>query len=93
MPKRPGRQGDIWAQIGLYSSLGFILPAGAVGGYMLGWLLDSVLHTSPVLAIVMGFLGAGGGIVEVLRILKREEKRASRDDSNSRPGGSGPDAS
>lgn len=93
MLKRPGRQGDLWAQIGLYSSLGFILPAGAVAGYVLGWFLDGWLHTSPVLGIVMGFLGAAGGIFEVLRILTREEKRAGRDDSNSKPGGSGPDAS
>ncbi len=91
MPKRPERQGDLWAQIGLYSSLGFILPAGAVAGYVLGWLLDDWLHTSPVLAIVMGFAGAGGGLIEILRILGREEKRAGGDDSNSkRNGGPGP---
>lgn len=85
MSQRPARHGDLWAQIGFYSSLGFILPAGAVAGYMLGWLLDIWLHTKPVLAILMGFLGAAGGIVEVLRILTREEKRASGDDSNSPP--------
>jgi ATP synthase protein I len=82
VPERQGRQGDLWAQIGLYSSLGFMLPAGAVCGYVLGWLLDKWLHTRPVLAIVMGFLGVAGGIFEVLRILTREEKRAGGDDSN-----------
>ena len=87
MPRTPGRQSDLWSQIAFYSGLGFILPAGAVAGYILGWLLDSWLHTTPVLGIVMGFLGAAGGIVELLRILKREEKRASGDDSNSGPGG------
>ena len=76
------------AQIGFYSGLGFILPAGAVAGYMAGWFLDEHLHTKPVLAIVMGFLGAGGGIVEILRILTREEKRADRDNSGN--GDSGP---
>ena len=82
MPKRPGRQGDLWAQIGLYSSLGFILPAGAVGGHVLGWLLDDWLHTSPVFSIVLGFVGAAGGLIEILRILNREERRAGGDDSN-----------
>lgn len=82
MPKRLGRRDDIWAQIGLYSSLGFILPAGAVGGYVIGWMLDNWLHTSPVLSIVMGFVGVAGGLVEILRILGREEKRASGDDTN-----------
>jgi F0F1-type ATP synthase assembly protein I len=91
VPKRPEIRDDIWAQIGLYSSLGFILPAGAVGGYVIGWLLDNWLHTSPVLSIVMGFAGAAGGLIEILKILGREEKRASGDDANP-PGddGSGP---
>jgi F0F1-type ATP synthase assembly protein I len=84
VPKRQGRSGDLWAQIGFYSSLGFVLPAGAVAGYMLGWLLDEWLHTKPILAVVMAFLGVAGGVVEVLRILAREEKRASGDDSNQR---------
>jgi F0F1-type ATP synthase assembly protein I len=82
VPKRPGGRDDIWAQVGLYSSLGFILPAGAVGGYVLGWLLDDWLHTSPVFSIVLGFVGAAGGLVEILRILNREEKRAGGDESN-----------
>ena len=93
MPRHLGKQAGLWAQIGFYSSLGFILPAGAVGGYVLGWMLDDWLHTKPVLALVMGFLGAGGGIVEVLRILTREEERARRDGSNGGPDSSGPGSS
>ena len=89
MPQRLGKQADLWAQIGFYAGLGFILPAGAVGGYVAGWLLDDWLHTKPVLAVVMGFVGAAGGFVEVLRILTREEKRASRDGSNNGPGDTG----
>ena len=80
MPKRPGRQNDLWAQIGLYSSLGFILPAGAVGGYVLGWLLDDWLHTSPVFSIVLGFVGAAGGPIWIFWVLYREGKRAGGDD-------------
>jgi F0F1-type ATP synthase assembly protein I len=68
--------------VGFYSSLGFILPAGAVVGFGIGWLLDRWLHTSPVLTVVMGFLGAGGGFLELLQILKRAEKDADRDNSN-----------
>ena len=55
---------------------------GAVVGYVFGWGIDRWLHTSPVLSIVMGFLGAGGGLYELLRILTRAEKNADRGNSN-----------
>jgi len=71
----------LWAQIGFYSSLGLILPAGAVVGYGIGWLVDRWLHTSPVVAIVLAFLGGAGGFLEVLQILARAEKDADRDNS------------
>jgi F0F1-type ATP synthase assembly protein I len=93
MPGPADKPRDVWTQVAFYSGLGFILPAGAVAGYVLGWLLDEWLHTSPVLAILMGFLGAGGGIVEILRILTREEKRASGNNSGSGSGSAGPGAS
>jgi F0F1-type ATP synthase assembly protein I len=83
---RWAKQSDVWTQVAFYSSLGFILPASAAGGYAIGYLLDGWLHTSPVLGIVLGFAGAAGGVVEVLRILKRAEKRERRDDSKSGPG-------
>jgi F0F1-type ATP synthase assembly protein I len=73
--------------VAFYSGLGFIIPAGAVGGYALGWLLDGWLHTRPVLSLVMGVAGAASGIVEVIRILTRAERD---EDKNSK---SGPGAS
>ena len=68
------KSGNLWSQIGLYTSLGFILPAAALVGSAAGWLLDRWLHTSPWLTVVLGFLGAGAGLTEVLRILGRAEK-------------------
>jgi ATP synthase protein I len=82
--RSPGKQANLWAQVGLYASLGFILPAGAVVGCASGWFLDRWLHTSPILTVVLGFLGAAAGFIEVLRILKRAEKDADGD--NSSPG-------
>ena len=79
-PKR-GKQATLWAQIGFYSSLGFVLPAGIAVGCVAGWYLDRWLHTAPVLVVVMGFLGAVGGFIEVLRILTRAEKDADKYDS------------
>ena len=86
MPRNTKKQANLWAQVGFYSSLGFILPAGAVVGCAIGWLLDRCLHTSPVLTVVMGFLGAGGGFLELLRILKRAEKDADRDNADAGTG-------
>ncbi len=80
-----GKQSELWALVGFYASLGFILPIGAVGGFVLGWYADRWLHTSPVLSVTLGFLGAASGFIEVLRLLKRAEKRADGTDSNDRP--------
>jgi F0F1-type ATP synthase assembly protein I len=77
MVGRPKKQANLWAQVGLYTSLGFILPAGAVVGIAVGWLLDRWLGTSPVLTVLLGFLGAAAGLIEILRILGRAEKDAN----------------
>ncbi len=81
MAQRGSKQVELWAQVGFYTGLGFILPAGALVGYLLGWVLDGWLRTAPVLAVVMAFLGAAGGFVEVLRLLQRAEKRGSGNNS------------
>lgn len=82
---RLGKQADIWAQVAFYSGLGFIIPAGAVGGYFVGWLLATWLHAGQWLAVVTAFLGVAGGIVEVLQLLTREErKNANGNGSNTR---------
>ncbi len=84
----PGKNSDMWGQVAYYASLGFILPAGVVAGYLAGSYLDRWLYTSPILSVVFGFLGAVAGFAEVLNLLKRAEKRASRDDSSTGPGAS-----
>jgi ATP synthase protein I len=82
VPKTPGKQMSLWAQVGFYTSLGFILPAGALGGFALGWWLDRWLHTSPVLAVIMSLMGGAAGVIEILRILTRAEKRYDAHKSN-----------
>ncbi len=88
MPKTPGEQMSLWAQVGFYTSLGLILPAGTVGGFGLGWWLDRWLHTSPVLSLIMGLMGAATGVIEILRILTRAEKRDDENQSNDGSGAS-----
>lgn len=83
---RPNGRMSLWAQVGFYTSLGFILPAGAAGGFGLGWLLDRWLRTYPVCALIFCVLGAAAGLVDILRVLNRAERR---DDADERDNGSG----
>jgi F0F1-type ATP synthase assembly protein I len=63
------------------------MPASALGGYGLGWLLDRWLHTSPLFALILGVLGAVAGIIDIVRILTRAEKQ--QDDANKSNDGAG----
>jgi F0F1-type ATP synthase assembly protein I len=86
MSQLPGGQSDLWSQVAYYASLGFILPAAAAAGYGLGWLLDRWLHTSPLLSIIFTMLGAAGGFIEILQMMKRAENDTRRNNSNARSG-------
>lgn len=79
----PGaNRGDLWEQIAFYSSLGFIIPGAVVGGYFLGAYLDEHLHTTPILSIIGVLAGGAAGIVEVLQLLTRTEKKRTDEDTS-----------
>ena len=66
-------------EVALAMELPFI-PIGAVliaGG--VGYLIDSRAHTSPLFALLLGLLGFGAGIREVLRRVSRQEKSLEKD--------------
>ncbi|HLW78287.1 MAG TPA: AtpZ/AtpI family protein [Terriglobia bacterium] len=88
MPPDWQKQSNVWAQVAYYAGLGFILPAGGVAGYVLGWLLDRWLHSTPWAALLGALGGAAAGLVEVLRVLKRAEDHGSGDNSNAGTGSS-----
>ena len=79
------KQASLWAQVGFYTTLGFTIPASTVAGLLLGWWLDKEWKTSPVLMLILALLGAASGVIEVLRVLRRAEKRASGNDSSNGP--------
>jgi F0F1-type ATP synthase assembly protein I len=81
-----GRQSDLWTQVAYYASLGFVLPAAAAVGYGIGWLLDRWLHTSWVLSVIFMMLGAAGGFIELLQIMKKAENGTQTKNSNGRSG-------
>lgn len=63
--KKPG-----WQQIGDYASLGVMLPAATVTGYIIGLALDRAFGTH-FLYIVFLILGIAAGFVELIRIVTR----------------------
>lgn len=85
MSARRNDLSDVWAQVGLVSGLGFVLFAGIGGGFFLGWLVDRWLGTAPIFALILAGLGLAGGLIEVLQIMKRVEKRAGRNNHGSSP--------
>ncbi len=62
-----------WVQVGRYSQLAFMLPAGTVAGWLLGSFLDRWLHTSWI-SVVGLFLGIAAGMFELIRTVLRDTK-------------------
>ena len=73
----------LWAQVGLVSSLGFVLFGAIGGGYFLGWLLDRWLGTAPTFGLILAGVGLAGGLIEILQIMKQVEKNDGGDANGS----------
>jgi len=73
--------GNALRQYALASELPFLLVGATVAGGFLGYLLDGWLHTKPWFMIILGGLGFGAGVHELLRRLGQNDT-----DSSHRPG-------
>ena len=62
-----------WGVLGDYASLGVMLPACTVTGYLLGMLLDHWFGTH-FLYIVFLLIGIAAGFMELVRIVTRDPK-------------------
>jgi F0F1-type ATP synthase assembly protein I len=62
-----------WVQVGRYSQLAFMLPAGTVAGYLLGSLADRWLHTNWINVVGL-LLGTAAGLIELIRTVSRDTK-------------------
>lgn len=71
--QNPDKKQSPWVQVGRYSQLAFMLPAGTVAGYLIGALLDRWLHQSWI-SIVGLLLGTAGGLIELIRTVARDTK-------------------
>jgi F0F1-type ATP synthase assembly protein I len=69
----PEKKKNAWVQVGRYSELALMLPAGTVVGWLLGSAVDRWLHTSWVGAVGL-LLGSAAGLIEVIRTVLRDTK-------------------
>jgi F0F1-type ATP synthase assembly protein I len=69
----PDKKLNPWVQVGRYSQLALMLPAGTVMGWLLGSALDRWLHTSWV-SIVGLLVGSAAGMIELIRSVLRDTK-------------------
>lgn len=75
MASPPRNQPPLWVrQFAMAFQLPFLIVGGALIGGGLGYLLDRWLRTSPVLMLVLGFLGFAAGVWDVLRSLARSDQ-------------------
>jgi F0F1-type ATP synthase assembly protein I len=72
-PDPPTNKKNYWVQVGRYSQLAFMLPAGTVAGWLLGSALDRWLHTTWI-SIIGLFLGIAAGLIELIRTALRDTK-------------------
>ena len=66
----PAKKKTVWVQIGEYASLGVMLPACTVAGYVLGLLLDRFFGTH-FLYLVFLLVGIAAGFVQLVRVVSR----------------------
>ncbi len=71
--RKPEKKQNPWVQVGRYSQLALMLPAGTVVGWLAGSALDRWLHTSWI-SIVGLFLGIAAGMIELIRTVLRDTK-------------------
>jgi F0F1-type ATP synthase assembly protein I len=71
--QKPDPKKNYWVQVGRYSQLALMLPAGTVAGWLIGSALDHWLRTSWI-SVVGLLLGTAGGLIELIRTVSRDTK-------------------
>lgn len=69
----PDQKKSAWVQVGRYSQLAMMLPAGTVAGWLLGSALDRWLHTSWI-SVVGLIVGIAAGMIELIRTVLRDTR-------------------
>ncbi len=73
MAKLPKERRQLLNTLVIAMELPFIVVGAVFGGLGIGYLLDRALHTSPVLTLILMFVGLAAGVREVLRRMPKGE--------------------
>ena len=74
MTGKPPNKVTGWRQVGLLTSIPFILALAPIIGYFLGQYLDQKFRTRPWLSIVLLALGFVAGVRETVKIVKLSQR-------------------
>jgi len=81
-PEPKGQKGRFLADV---LTFGWVLPAAIATGAGIGWLLDRLFSTFPILTLVFGLVGFAGGI----RQLSKEADSLAKGNGPDRGGDGG----
>lgn len=72
MPEKPDvDRYKMLRQLGIATSIPFVMLASPAVGLAIGWWLDERLGTEPALRAVFALLGLGAGLVETIRLIRQ----------------------
>ena len=74
MTEKEPNKVNAWRQIGILSSIPFILALSPIVGYFLGKYLDKKFHTEPWLTFVMLGLGFVAGVRETIKLVQLSQR-------------------
>ena|SRR2546425_12729465 len=66
-----GRTNPRLVKIAKYAAIGLQFPSTIIGGFVLGYLVDNFLGTSPWFLIVFTFLAFIGAVVQLIQLARR----------------------
>ena len=74
MTEKPPNKVTAWRQVGLLTSIPFILALAPIIGYFLGKYLDQKFRTQPWLSVALLALGFVAGVRETIKIVKLSQR-------------------
>ena len=74
MTGKPPMRAAGWRQLGLLSSIPFILALAPIIGFFLGQYLDQKFRTRPWLSLVLLALGFVAGVRETIHIVRLSQR-------------------